>query len=194
MEVSNRNQVEKKSKLTLLNKLHTALTLEALPLLLTIQWFVGSKTLSSREFGWGELSLHLTIHCHMILREWETAKAEPANDFLYNILPEKVCIILSWLELWYCNPFFIGGIMVDVNFLHTNWQTKLIKYQTTYTMRAEKCILSEWIIYLREQFEVSFEQNIEKRNKVCIITFPMTMVRKTRENMHSESRVLYYYQ
>ena len=22
-----------------------------------------------------------------------------ANDFLYNILPEKVCIILSWLEL-----------------------------------------------------------------------------------------------
>ena len=61
-------------------------------------------------------------------------------------------------------------------------------------MRAEKCILSEWIIYLREQFEVSFEQNIEKRNKVCIITFPMTMVRKTRENMHSESRVLYYYQ
>ena len=110
MEASNRNQVEKKSKLTLLNKLHTALTLEALPLLLTIQWFVGSKTLSSREFGWGELSLHLTIHCHMILREWETAKAEPANDFLYNILPEKVCIILSWLELWYCNPFFSGDV------------------------------------------------------------------------------------
>jgi len=119
----------------------------------------------------------------MILREWETAKAEPANDFLYNILPEKVCIILSWLELWYCNPFFIGGIMVDVNFLHTNWQTKLIKYQTTYTMYAEQCTLSEWIIYLREQFEVCFEQNIEKHNKVCVISFQMTMVHKTRENM-----------
>jgi len=34
-------------------------------------------------------------------------------------------------------------IMVDVNFLETNWQTKLIKYQTTYTMYAEQCTLSE---------------------------------------------------
>jgi hypothetical protein len=78
--------------------------------------------------------------------------------------------------------------MVDVNFLDTNWQTKLIKYQTTYTMHAEPCTLSERIIYLREQFDVSFEQNIEKHNKVCIIF--LTMIRKTRENMHSESRVL----